>query len=127
MCGDKFYNQQGLTAYSFACGYVQDIRVDDIHIELYLDGGVYATRVFRGSERLLWICEESLSDARYHFNIAVRDYLPVLKAHNKELVRDGQQAVFLNKPERNGMWVCNGYYAPSKWEAVAKAYNVRLL
>ena len=127
MVGDKFYNQQGLTAYSFACGYVQDIRVDDIHIELYLDGGVYATRVFRGSERLLWVCEESLSDARYHFNIAIRNYLPALKPYNKELMLEGQHAVLLNKPERNGMWVCNGYYAPSKWEAVAKSYNARLL
>ena len=127
MCGDKFYNKQGLTTYSFVCGYVQDIRVADIHVELYLDGGVFATRVFRSSERLLWICEESLSDARYHFNTAIRNYLPELKSHNKDLMRDGNHAVLLNKPERNGMWVCNGYYAPSKWEAVAKSYNARLL
>ena len=127
MCGDKFYNKQGLTTYSFACGYVQDIRVGDIHVELYLDGGVFATRVFRSSERLLWICEESLSDARYHFNTAIMNYLPELKSHNKDLMRDGNHAVLLNKPDRNGMWFCNGYYAPSKWESVARSYNARLL
>ena len=127
MRGDKLYNQYGLTTYSFGCGSVQGVRVGDIHIDFYLDGDMYAVRVFRGSERLLWICEESLSDARYHFNIAIRNYLPELKAYNKELMRDGYHAVLLSKPERNGMWVCNGYYAPSKWEAVARAYNARFL
>ena len=104
----------------------------DIHIELYFDGAVFAIRVFKGKlgegfERLEWVCEESLSDARYHFNMFTSKYLPALKAYNKELMREGKHAVLLNKPERNGMWVCNGFYAPSKWEAVAKSYNARLL
>ena len=123
-----FHNKQGLTAYSFACGYVQDIKVKDTHIELYLDGGVYATRVFRsklgeGFERLEWVCEESLSDARQHFEDFVRAYLPELVTFNQSLATPAW--VGEGDPTR-GKWRCGEFCEPSKWEAVAKAYNSRM-
>lgn len=126
----RFYNQKGLTAYSFACGYVQDIRVNDVHIELYQDGAVYATRVFRGRlgegfERLEWVCEEDMRDAQHHFVAFTKKYLPELRKYHRELYKTGDQAVLVKDPMRNGFWRCNGYQAPSKWEAVAKAYNRR--
>ena len=120
-----FHNKQGLTAYSFACGYVQDIKVGDIHIELYLDGGVYATRVFKGElgkgfERLEWVCEESLSDARQHFENFVRNYLPELVIFNQSLATPAW--VGEGDPKR-GKWRCGKFCEPSKWEAGAKDYN----
>ena len=76
----KFHNKQGLTAYSFACGCTQVIRETcdgvDYTVELYLDGGVYATRVFIDGERREWVCDDNLSDARKHWDKFVAQYLP---------------------------------------------------
>ena len=66
----QFHNKQGLTAYSFVCGYMQQIRETcdgvDYTVEFYLDGGVWAVRVFIDGERREWVCEENLVDARKH-------------------------------------------------------------
>ena len=125
----KFHNKQGLTPYSFACGYMQVIHETcdgvDYTVELYLDGAVYATRVFIDGERREWVCEENLSDARKHWDKFVVQYLPWLVRWHKELPKAGRVVCDVDTSDKLGHWVCCGWRDASKWEAVATAWRYR--
>ena len=122
----QFYNKQGSTKYSFLCGYVQQIRETcdgvDYTVEFYLDGGVWAVRVFIDGERREWVCEENLADARKHWDKFVQQYLPWLVQWHKELPKAGRAVYNVDTSDNLGHWVCCGWRDASKWEAVATAW-----
>lgn len=63
---DKFKNKNGtLTAYSFACGYIERKKRDDLQVDLFRDGAVWhvtARDDKRG--RFVWECFDALTPAR---------------------------------------------------------------
>ena len=125
----QFHTKQGLTVYSFVCGYVQQIRETcdgvDYTVEFYLDGGVWAVRVFIDGERREWVCEENLVDARKHWDKFVQQYLPWLVQWHKELPKAGRAVHDVDTSDTLGHWVCLGWRDASKWEAVATAWRYR--
>jgi len=66
----KFYNKNGsLTAYSFACGYIEKLERDNKQTQLFLDGGVWHVKGydFNKHERITWECFDYLTPARKYF------------------------------------------------------------
>lgn len=64
---DKFKNSDGsLTAYAFACGYIQEKQDGPLKAELYHDG-CYHVRAFRDGKRVYWESFDKLGDARRHY------------------------------------------------------------
>lgn len=55
------------TAYGFACGYVQTEESNGNSKQLYKEHGVYHLRMFRGSERVIWLSYDKLEQARRDF------------------------------------------------------------
>lgn len=70
----RFHNNSGLNAYALACGYVQIVHgVGREMVDLYIDHGCYHVRAYNADgERLEWVSEGYLSDARYHWKKLVR-------------------------------------------------------
>jgi hypothetical protein len=65
-----FKNKNGdLSAYSFACGYIQEKQTGKGNVELYKDGNFHV-RIFNDSERISWDCFDSLMEARKAFRLA---------------------------------------------------------
>jgi hypothetical protein len=63
-------NKKGkLTAYAFACGYVQQKEVGDLRLSLWRENGSWHIRAhdFSGKGRLFWHCPKNLTDARKAF------------------------------------------------------------
>lgn len=69
-----FHNASGLTAFALACGYVQMVHGPDREmVDLYCEHGCYHVRAFSADgERLEWISELSLADARHHWKKLVK-------------------------------------------------------
>jgi hypothetical protein len=71
----KFYNKNGdLSAYGFACGYVQfasktgkEIDKWDNGKEIYLDGAVWAVKHYKDGQRIAWLTFDRLGEARKHY------------------------------------------------------------
>ena len=122
----KFHNKQGLTEYSFLCGYMQQVcgtyKGAEYTVELYLDASVYAVRVFIDSERREWVCETNLPDARLLFAKFVRQYLPWLVLWAGTIPKAGKVHYKLDESDRLGHWICLGLRGASKWEAVNAAW-----
>lgn len=67
MPSPKFKNKDGqLSAYSFACGYIQEKQTASGKVELYKDGN-WHVRVFNDSSRVKWDCFDTLGEARKAF------------------------------------------------------------
>ena len=63
----KFYNADGsLTAYAFACGYVEKAQKGDNYKTLYKEHNTYHLIMMRGPQRVIWLSYDSneLSKAR---------------------------------------------------------------
>jgi len=70
----RFKNRDGsLTAYAFACGYIQRASLGDVDLQLYKDG-CWHVRAFDSERTLLWDCFGSLSKARKRFDAAKREF-----------------------------------------------------
>lgn len=71
----KFRTKSGdLTAYAFACGYVQFASIDGTEIskwdngkELYQDGNFHVKR-YKNGHRILWETRDTLKEARDLYN-----------------------------------------------------------
>lgn len=71
----KFRNKNGdLSAYSFACGYVQWASLDGTELghwqngkKMYLDGCVYHVKVFKDGQRISWESFDTLGEARKYY------------------------------------------------------------
>lgn len=65
----KFYTKKGdLSAYSFACGYVQSDSKEGIEKELYKEHGIFHVRVFENGTRTKWESLYTLTEARKIYN-----------------------------------------------------------
>lgn len=64
-----FHNANGLTAFALACGYVQMVHGPDREmVDLFMEHGCYHVRAYNADgERLEWVSEGRLSDARRHW------------------------------------------------------------
>ena len=61
----KFHNKSGsLTAYPFACGYVERKQAGINTVDLYRDGCWHVTARNDDKGRFLWECFDSLTQAR---------------------------------------------------------------
>jgi len=73
----KFRNKNGeLSAYAFACGYVQQKDFGKINLSFYHEGGnCYSVQAydFGKSEKIFWDSFEKLGDARKRFRQAVKE------------------------------------------------------
>lgn len=89
----KFKNKDGsLTAYSFACGYVQEFELNGVRLQLYHEGAVYQVRAHdhNTGTRLFWDSFDSyiaggLGLARKRYAQAVKD----IKAQSKQQTKAG--------------------------------------
>lgn len=74
----KFRHITGLTAYAFACGYIQRFDMLDeeglLRIDLWHEGACYHARVTLEGERREWVSEGNLGDARAQWHKFVRYY-----------------------------------------------------
>ena len=74
----KFRHLSGLTAYAFACGYIQRFETYDndglLTIDLWHEGACYHVRMTLNSERREWVCEGNLSDARAQWHRMIREH-----------------------------------------------------
>ena len=76
-----FNNASGLTLYALSCGYVQEaesvINGRKIRVTLWMEHGAFHVRAhdFTVEGRLDWVVENSLADARHHYNAMIRRYL----------------------------------------------------
>jgi hypothetical protein len=67
---DKFRNKNGdLSAYSFACGYVQEKQTNNGKVELYKDGN-WHVRIFDDQPHGRWVSFDTLGEARKAFRKA---------------------------------------------------------
>lgn len=79
----QFYNSNGtLTAYSFACGYVEKVDTDLLHKELYREHNCFHVRSLRNNSPqlaskfdgptshlfVIWETFETLTNARKFYN-----------------------------------------------------------
>jgi len=68
----KLYNKNGdLSAYGFACGYIQFASIDGTERtkwengkEMYRDGAVWAIKQYKDGVRVLWDTRDTLGEAR---------------------------------------------------------------
>lgn len=69
-----FHNANGLTAFALACGYVQMVHGPDREmVDLFMEHGCYHVRAYNADgERLEWVSEGRLSDARHHWKKLVK-------------------------------------------------------
>lgn len=76
----KFYNKNGdLSAYSFACGYIQFASITgkerdkwDNGKEMYRDGAVWAVKQYKNGQRIIWETFDLLGEARkYYRSLAI--------------------------------------------------------
>lgn len=79
----KFYLADGqLSAYSFACGYVQQARGEHL-IKLYNDGGIMHIKVLdNDNKRIDWLCYDTLSEVRKAFKVLCKQYKCKLVINN---------------------------------------------
>lgn len=64
----KFHNKDGsLTAYSFACGYIECKEKDTLHLDLWHEGACYHVKASTDKARLFWHSFEKLGEARRYF------------------------------------------------------------
>lgn len=70
----RYHNKSGFNAYALACGYVQIVYgVGREMVDMYLEHGCYHVRAYNAEgERLEWVSEGRLSDARYHWKKLVK-------------------------------------------------------
>lgn len=70
----RYYNKSGLNAFALACGYMQIVfGVGRESVELNRANGCYHVRAYNADgDRLEWVSEGRLSDARYHWKKLVK-------------------------------------------------------
>lgn len=73
--GEVITDTGTITAYGFACGYVQEKETDTRLVKLYREGSIYHVRAFNLEpwEPILWESTYVLSEARSIFNKAVKN------------------------------------------------------
>lgn len=96
MFNTKFRNGQGLTAYSFLCGYIQRVESkvsgEEIRIDLWLEHGCWHVRAhnYDSVGRIEWVSEENLTDARTQWKRLVKqlfgEYISTAKADKRYTV-----------------------------------------
>jgi hypothetical protein len=59
-----------LTAYGFACGYIEELEYNNRRIQLWHEHGTYHVRAhdYNTHTRLFWECFDKLADARRYYN-----------------------------------------------------------
>ena len=80
----RFYLADGqLSAYSFACGYVQQAKGEHL-IELYNDGGsiMHIKILTNDNKRIDWLCYDTLSESRKVFKALCKQYNAKLVTNN---------------------------------------------
>lgn len=132
----QFRQTNGLTCYSFACGYIQ--RAELKHplphkvVDLYRDGACWHVKAYDygldndGQGRLSWDSFDSLTAARIRWDEKVRE---VFKAELSQLPRDARYTInreFHGEAEQS--WVtrfCNEWVdkAETRVQARLKAYQ----
>ncbi len=73
----KFRNKDGsLTAYSFACGYIETEDFGKINLQLWHEGACYHVRAHDHDEkgRLFWESFDTLGEARKFFKQKIREF-----------------------------------------------------
>lgn len=61
----KFYNADGtLTAYSFACGYIERKERDALRLDLWHEGACYHVKASNNQGRIYWHSFDTLGAAR---------------------------------------------------------------
>ena len=77
----RLANRADLTAYAFACGYVQDRWFGDVHVQLYHEGACYHVKRFDHEawnrcmpmdHCRIWDSFDLLSEARHRYRELVR-------------------------------------------------------
>lgn len=80
---DKFHNSNGtLTAYAFACGYIERKETENLRLDLWHEGACYHVKAheFNGRGRLTWESFDGLAAARRHFAFLKNIYFPKVQA-----------------------------------------------
>lgn len=75
--GDKFKTAKGrLTAYAFACGYIETAEANGIQVTLWQEHGVYHVRAhdFKSHMRLAWDSFHTLGEGRKAYARMIRQY-----------------------------------------------------
>lgn len=90
----KFRNKSGLTAYALSCGYIQRFELLDdtgmLRVDLWHEGACFHVHVSQEGERLSWVSEALLGDARAQWEKFVRTHAG---ERLKAIRKDGRYAV----------------------------------
>ena len=72
---NKFYLNDGqLSAYSFACGYVQEAKGKEYYIKMYSESVVHVKVFANDSTRLEWNSYDTIGEARKAFRALCKKY-----------------------------------------------------